>query len=254
MNTLAIDDVRADVALIHGSGLTNTAGMYTLTEASIQNARTGWQLLHGGQVGKIILSGLGPLDIEHPHTEGGLMYNYIGSMISREARLVADLLMNEGVDPASIEVVEQRVLDQVNDGMNTEEGSTSAMDNWAMSAPLIASLFKKSEISVVGVTGLTYTDRMYDIGTYVANRSVRDLKTRLVLGGYVRSEMVSSNRAKLIELPVRRLTRSFLKQAVEEDLSIFDLPDAYALFKSNKGMQRAKRFFNADFARRQQAA
>lgn len=194
----------AEVGLVHGSGFEVIDGEYRMSAGTRYNAERAAQLLSDKSLGKVLCSGRGPVrDQEYP---------------ASEAQLMADFLVEEGFAGSQIEV---------------EDLSTSAIGNWARSAPILREL---DATSVMGVTAKVNISRMRRIGDFVASRSDFELV------GYT----PSAQRARVGELGreliVRNLTRRFL--AANTETPIDCLEGAYEAYKSRFGLVALKRYLH----------
>ena len=198
----------AEVALAHGSGFKEIDGIYRMTPGTQANALRIAQLLYARTVEEAILSGRGPLEGDYYATS--------------EAKLMADYLVEQGFDPNIIHI---------------EDKSTSAVANWANSAPIITD--EIGATSVIGVARSECRNRMGEIGRFVAEKS------DFFLVGYEKSNKKPQLKGIARESANYLLVKRFLKE--NKDTPIDKLSDAYEKYKEETkifglSMSAVKRF------------
>jgi hypothetical protein len=200
----------AEVGLVHGSGFENIEGTYFMSSGSRANADKSLELLQDGTIEKVVCSGRGPIQDDRQKYS--------------EASLMADHLIRAGVPVRFIEV---------------EDTSTSAVGNWANSAPIIQHQLNAD--SVIGISAKPNIKRMHIIGSFVAARSDFELV------GYSASDMRPRPKDYPREIiSVYGITLPFL--SANGDTPISDLSEAYEEYKSRLGLAYLKRYIHRNAA------
>jgi DUF218 domain len=191
----------AEIGLIHGSGFEVVDNRLTLSPGSRLNAERGAELLSTKAIERVICSGRGPVY--------GVDYQ------SSEAQLTADHLISLGIHHQQIEV---------------ESSSTSAVGNWAKSAPIVLEL---GATSVMGISGKVTKHRMHMIGDFVADKSGFELV------GYSPSEIKGRPKDYARELIMGGATWLFL--TINPETPIDSLEEAYQEYKGYLGLAKIKK-------------
>ena len=197
-----MNELRAEVGLIHGSGFIFNGDSYAMSTGSRLNAEKAAELMDANLLDKVICSGRGPVQGESYGTS--------------EAQLMADYLVSAGFDHNRIEV---------------EANSTSAIGNWVNSARILTDI---EAASVMGVAAKVNIQRMQLIGEFVAKRCNFDIV------GYSPSKMEARAKDYLRESINYQLTRRFLRG--NTFTPVYELDDAYESYKAQIGLASLKRF------------
>jgi|GEM_PF-2615325 len=192
----------ADIGLVHGAGFEFRDGMQLASMATEARALQAVQLIESGQIGRVVLSGYGPLDgVKQKKSEAELMWTIMRSYHIPSCKMSLD------DDPSS----------------------TSTLGNWVNAAEIIED---GGAETVVGITDKAHARRALLIGHFVASKSEFDLV------GYQSSIEIGGVSAHVREIAGSLVTKKFIRDNKDADRG--DLLEKYQQFKRASKVQHVK--------------